>query len=227
MTSVYGRGAAEWRTTIPESDLAVWEGSGSAQAAVCAMGRAFALQGKGCLPGGVGGKGAIQQGWLGSQQGAPTGAAAPRGGLGGARGQQDALRPEAARVRVCALGGGARRVHGTGGTRATTGARRRGKQDQRRRVKTLHKTRIGQGTAERWRWEPSRRAGPTLRPAVQHANTEPLHQQTEKDAARLSLHPGRGTSPQDRHARRHAERAPDRTLARSSRDLGNHSAGGY
>lgn len=85
----------------------------------------------------------------------------------------------------------------------------------------------GPGAAARWPEEPSRSAGPTPRPAVQSANTEPQHQQIGQDAGKLSTHPGRGASPQDRHAPRQAERATAPNLARSPRDLGNHSEGGY
>lgn len=99
------------------------------------------------------------------------------------------------RVYVCARWGGARRVHGTGGTRASAGARRRGRQHQRRRVKIPHKTRARTRAPRRVGGEPSIREKRTPRPEIQSVNREPQHQQTGKDAGQLSTHPGRGTSP--------------------------------
>lgn len=163
----------------------MWEPEhpGSAQTAVCAVGAGVRAPEKGTSPPGI----AAQRGLFGSQQGAPSGAAARRGGLGGAR-PAGCSRALPARVRVCARWGGARRVHGTGGTRASAGARRRGRQHQRRRVKIPHKTRARTRA-------PRRVGGEPPRPESQSVNTEPQHQQTGKDEGQLPTHPGRGTSP--------------------------------
>lgn len=186
-------------------------------------GRVFALQGKGCLPRGLLSRERLV--WL------AAGRSLGSGGAQGRAGRRAASRMLPARAGACTC------VCTVGRCKACARHGRDARQCRRPAPrhttltlpgeKTAQNLGSGPGAAARWPEEPSRSAGPTPRPAVQSANTEPQHQQIGQDAGRLSTHPGRGASPQDRHAPRQAERATAPNLARSPRDLGNHSAGGY
>lgn len=204
-----GGGAAEWRTAAGDRELgssrAAWEPErrGSGRTPVRAVRRVLALPGAGCVPGGL----FHGETCLARSRALPRDARRARLSWK-ARGQQDAPGPGQARVRVCARRGEAGRVHGTGGTRARAGAAERKKRT---------KPRSG---------EPSGCAGPYLRPAVQRANTEPLHHQPGKEAARLSAGPGRALAPRaSSRPSQQSARPLARTLARSPSDLGNHSPG--
>lgn len=134
-----GKDRAVWSRSARFRPDSRWRGGGGARA----PGQ------KDVSPGAV-----AQRGLFGSLQGAPRGAAARRVGRGGAR-RAGCSRAGPARVRVCARWGGAERVHGTGGTRASAGAGRRCRDGRRLRVKITCKTRAwasrgaGQGNSER------------------------------------------------------------------------------
>lgn len=128
----------------------------------------LALRGKGRLPGAV-----SQRGLLGSQQGAPRGAAARRGWLGGAR-RAGCSRARAGactcvctvgRCRACARHGPDARHCGR-----WTPAHRRPAPPGENTAQNP-----GLGAAELRPEKSSRRAGPGLRPAVERANAEPQH----------------------------------------------------